>query len=627
MTSLNGAFQNINGTIGFQQELKNLTPSSFVPEQHIRGPIIEKDTEKDTEESVENGAENGAEEGMSTDPISLIKSMGGQIYRNMFEIIIGLISFILIIIYVWKKDIFWYKKIALILLPIMVTHFYLKMKYTPVPRYNYFLSVLGANKPIITGVKHQRSDGKWPFPGSAVLNHGNNNLIFIGGGINQNDSLLLYNNGKFIDIIQRTNLNSPQATYSAVSFDMDKNGFDDLIIGRDDGVYLYKNHCNLRFEKIKIMDVKDTVPVSLSISDYNKDGNPDIYVSNFMPMTKYRGSMFNDPTHMRENTLLRNESSGGNFKFVDVTAETNSGGKFNTFTSAFVDLNNDTWPDLVLANDSGEIEILENHKDNHFTTSIPFNQKGNWMGLGIGDIDNDMDQDLFLTNVGSDVPRDKLSLGDIKPGQKQAFSHVLLRNDGNFKFVDITKESGISGTGFGWGAVMADLNNDKNTDLLFAENTFLYAKDWLYPGPGHYYEGNGNKFNRKFKYKNYNFGQTPLLADLNQDNIKDVVWINMNGPSQAYINKNLEGHNFINVKLPETSEFVNAKIVLDTGKRKYYREIIQGGHGFGSDQSNIVNFGLGKLMKVKEIRIYTNNGKYYQVSNPRINSTLVMRQS
>ena len=38
-----------------------------------------------------------------------------------------------------------------------------------------------------------------------------------------------------------------------------------------------------------------------------------------------------------------------------------------------------------------------------------------------------LDQDLFLTNVGNNVTRDKISLGDIKPGQKQA--HVLLRND------------------------------------------------------------------------------------------------------------------------------------------------------------------------------------------------------
>lgn len=619
MASLDDAFKDTTGTVGFQHELHNLAPSSFVPEEET----IEGSTEEGGSE------EGGSEEGVATDPMSLVKFVGGQIYRDMFEMIIGLIALILVIIYVWNKDTVWYKKLALILLPILVTHFYLRMKHAPIPRYHYFLSVLGADKPIETGFRHQRASGTWPFPGSAVLNHGNNNLIFIGGGRNQNDSLLIYDNGKFVDIIQKTNLSSQQATYSAVSFDMDKNGFDDLIVGRDDGVYLYKNlsnNDNLKFEKIKIMDVKDKVPVALSVSDYNKDGKPDIYVSNFMPMTKYRGSMFNDPTHMRENTLLRNESSGGNFKFVDVTAETNAGGKFNTFTSVFVDLNNDTWPDLVLAHDSGEIEVLENRRGNHFTASMPFDQKGNWMGIGVGDIDNDMDQDLFLTNIGSDVPISQMSRGDIKPGQKQAFSHVLLRNDGNFKFVDVTQESGIPGSGFGWGAVMADLNNDRNTDLLFAENTALYAKDWIYPKPGYYYENEDGKFSRKFKYKNYNFGQTPLLADINKDNIKDVIWINMNSPAQAYINKNLEGNNFINVKLPETAEFANAKIVLDTGKRKYYREIIQGGHGFGSDQSNTVNFGLGKLMKVKEIRVYATNGKQYRVSNPRINSIITMKR-
>ena len=171
----------------------------------------------------------------------------------------------------------------------------------------------------------------------------------------------------------------------------------------------------------------------------------------------------------------------------------------------------------------------------------------------------------------------------------------------NFKFVDVTEKQGVSKKGFGWGAVIADINLDKNVDLIFAENIMLYPKHWVYPNPKYYYENKNGRFERKIKYKNPHFGQTPLLADINKDGIKDVIWINMNGPAKAYINKNLENNNFINVKLPETSEFANSKVVLDTGARKYYREIIQGGHGFGSDQGNTVSFGLGKLNKLKEI--------------------------
>jgi len=614
MASLNEAFRDIS--LEDKRELQSLTPEEN--QHNLKRPV-----KGGAEGQVEGSAEA---EGIQITPTTIFN----QIYKDLFEIFIGVTLSIITLIWIWNQKKIWYKKLILVLLPLFVTHFYLKIKHAPQPKLHYFLSILGGDKPMNTGFKHKRTNG-WPFSGSSVLSHGNDNLIFIGGGKGQNDSLLIYDNNRkqFLELIQKTNLSSPAATYSAVSFDMDNNGFDDLIVGREDGVYLYQNMGNiknLQFRKTKIMNMKDKVPLALSVSDYNKDGKPDIYVSNFMLMSKYRGSIFNDPSHMRSNTLLKNVSNKNDVQFMDVTAKTGTGGKFNTFTSVFVDLNNDSWPDLVLSNDSGEIEVLQNKRGNHFTSSIPFNQKGNWMGVGVGDIDNDGDQDLFLTNLGSDVKRDSLSYGDIKPDQKQAFAHVLLRNDGNFKFVDVTKEKGISGKGFGWGAVMADINLDKNTDLLFAENTQLYVNHWAYPNPGHYYENKNGTFVRKFKYQNPHFGQTPLLADINRDNIKDVIWINMNGPAKAYINKNLENNNFINVKLPETAEFVNAKVVLDTGARKYYREVIQGGHGFGSNQSNIVSFGLGKLNRVKEIRVYTTRGKQYNVQNPRINSTLIVKK-
>lgn len=630
MACLSKAFNVFPETKGYTQELKYLKPSPFYPVEDTENVIKNKTiVENRLQSKNEFKTESSAESGMFGDLTSTSKNIRNQLYRDLPEVIGAVVSFIALLLWIWNKKIPLHKKIIFLLLPILLTHFYLKIKHSPSPKHHYLLSVFQGDSPINTGFKHKRDMSVWPFPGSAVIKDGDNDMIFIGGTKGQNDSLLIYDNkqNKFIDIINYTNLSSSLATYSAVSFDMDNNGHDDLIVGREDGVYLYKNFGHTKFDKIKIMNMKDSAPLALSISDYNKDGKPDIYVSNFMPINKYRGTVFNDPTHMRKNILLKNISENSeDVKFVDVTARTNSGGKFNTFTSVFVDLDNDTWPDLVLSHDSGEIEILKNKRGSHFTSVTPFNGKGNWMGIGVGDIDNDGDQDLFLTNLGSDIPKDSLSLGDIKSGQKQAFAHVLLRNDGNFKFVDIIKEKGVSDKGFGWGAVIDDINLDKQSDLLFSENVALYTKHWVYPQPGHYYEQKDGKFVRSFKYNNSYFGKTPLLADVNRDGIKDIIWINMNGPANAYINKNLDKNNYLNVKLPETAEFANAKVVLDTGKKKYYREIIQGGHGFGSDQSNTASFGLGKLTRIKEVRVYTTRGKLYKVSNPNINGTLILKR-
>jgi hypothetical protein len=243
------------------------------------------------------------------------------------------------------------------------------------------------------------------------------------------------------------------------------------------------------------------------------------------------------------------------------------------------------------------------------------------MGIGAGDIDNDGDIDLFLTNIGTDTKKNKMSLGDIKKGQKQDFKHILLQNDGNFKFTEISKEKGINGEGFGWGALLHDWDNDSNMDLIFSENTFLYPKHYLFPNPGQLFLGGSKKLKRNFKYPNRNFGQTPLITDVNRDNKKDLIWINMSGPSLTYLNNN--NNNYIIISLPMKAEFLNCRIVVDTGKKKFYRENIQGGTGFGGDTNdNNIQVGLGSISKIKEIRVYTITDKKYIVKSPKINSVI-----
>lgn len=498
---------------------------------------------------------------------------------------------------------------------------YLKWKHAPDPKRAYFLSIMFGDAPIDTGFAHESGGGTWIFTGSAVLNIQGQQHIFIGGGHGQKDALLKYNpmSGKFEDIINQTNLSMKAATFSAVSFDVNGDGLNDLIVGRKDGVYQYvqQRDSPYTFKVQRIMSASDRVPLALSVSDYNRDGRPDIYVSHFTPMRKYRGTVFNDPKHGRKNTLLSGQKDG---KYRDVTLEARAGGKpYNTFTGAFVDLDGDQWPDLVLSHDSGEVEILAN-REGKFESKTPFKYKGNWMGLATGDYDKDGDTDLFLTNIGTDTKKDALSVGDLKPGQHQTFAHVLLRNDGKFKFVEDNAAMGIRGDGFGWGAMMADVNLDGNKELLFAENTKLFPKDYVFPKPGHYYEGG----QRKFRYNNPYFGQTPLLTDFNKDGVKDVIWVNMDGPAIAY-RANRGINNYVTVSLPETVEYANAMVTVQSGKRKFYQQVVQGGTGFGSDSSNDLQFGLGRLDRVNTVTVRTLTGKVHTVKNPKINSIVKLK--
>lgn len=569
------------------------------------------------------------------------------IVKNMSSFIVAIVLGIVIFWHLqtsmqYANSELW-KKICYSLIPLLFTYIYQWIVNAPKPKKYYFMSILTREKAKNVGFSHRVSGGKWLFTASTPIEIDGKEYLFLGGGMGQDDTLLLYDNKtkNFINVIGGTRLNDKNSsTYSAVSMDMDGDGKNDLIVGRTGKVTLYKNLGNMKFEPHVIHLPKDREPLALAISDYNKDGRPDIYISYFTPLSKYRGTVFNDPKHNRDNVLLQNIGTNKNpFKFMDVTAKTLTQGTSNTFTSAWVDLDNDTFPDLVLSNDSGDVEILKNLQGKKFESIRAYNRKGNWMGIGVGDIDNDGDQDLFLTNIGENTERNKLSLGDVKKNQKQVFHHVLLRNDGKFKFTEISKSAGIQGDGFGWGAIMEDLNNDGRMDILFAENFMLNPKNWLYPGVGHYYSGTStssastpnetsastpNKFKRIFQFQNPKFGQTPMLADINQDGIKDVIWVNMSGPSTYYLRQKPKG-NYLNVVLPETADYVNAQVVLQSGQRKFYKQVIQGGVGFGGDQSNVITFGLGDRNKIKQVRVYTLSGKTHTINNPKINTTFVLK--
>ena len=70
------------------------------------------------------------------------------------------------------------------------------------------------------------------------------------------------------------------------------------------------------------------------------------------------------------------------------------------------------------------------------------------------DFDGDEDLDLYFIQAG------KLPL---QPGQEER--NVLYRNDGGWKFVDVTRESGLGDDGYGMGGAAADIDNDGDLDL------------------------------------------------------------------------------------------------------------------------------------------------------------------
>jgi len=92
-------------------------------------------------------------------------------------------------------------------------------------------------------------------------------------------------------------------------------------------------------------------------------------------------------------------------------------------------------------------------------------------GLGLFDYDGDGDVDIYFLN-GAPLKGTKVS----KPP-----TNALYRNDGNFKFTDVTKEAGVGDTGFGLGVAAADYDNDGDLDI--------YINNY---GPNVLYRNNGD---------------------------------------------------------------------------------------------------------------------------------------
>ncbi|MAG73090.1 hypothetical protein CL620_02145 [archaeon] len=383
---------------------------------------------------------------------------------------------------------------------------------------------------------HQFTKGTFPFLGGAVIdvNNDGNFEILIGGGEGQDDVLFAYNNE--FTRLSDLGISDLSATYGIISLDVDQDSDVDLLIARHNGLFFYFNE-NGKFTKqeISLNLEANSVVFSAAPGDINGDGWVDLYVSTFVNPENFKSATYNDPEHGKENILLLNN---GDNTFTDITKTSGAAMDTNTFLSVFLDLNDDGWQDLIVSPNTDTVRIFKNNKDNTFTEQARPTGYGFWMGLGIGDIDQDGDQDFFFSNAANLAP-DFLFQGDLKDEQQFDGDWALLRNDGNFKFTNINEEQGLTDMEFAWGAMVEDFNLDGYPELVVAENYIKWFAHHARKFPGRLFVNDAGNFipvTQQAKVSNYHFGMGQLLVDLNQDGYMDFIQLNMDGPARAFVN-------------------------------------------------------------------------------------------
>ncbi len=193
------------------------------------------------------------------------------------------------------------------------------------------------------------------------------------------------------------------------------------------------------------------------------------------------------------NELWKN-LGGGKFENITNEAGVALADRINV-AAAFADIDNDGDQDLFVTSVRGGNALFENDGSGHFkniTKEAGLDLVSHSSGAVFFDYDNDGLLDLLVCNVGQ-YTSDKKGPDGEYAGLQDAFEGhlhperfeypVLYKNLGHNRFKDVTAEVGLHPAGWCGDAAVADLNSDGRPDVFFLNMM----------GSSHYYENSGGK--------------------------------------------------------------------------------------------------------------------------------------
>jgi len=373
-----------------------------------------------------------------------------------------------------------------------------------------------------------------------------------------------------------------------------------------------------------------------ALGDADRDGDLDLYLVNYVehdpdnepfclrPSTGERWYCGPSSFEPKMDIFFRNQ---GDAVFKDETLESG----FETANGKglgvlFVDLNDDHWPDVYVANDMTFNLLFVNKGDGTFEdlslmSGVAVSRDGMpeaGMGVAVGDVDGDGDADMAVANF------------DVQ-------TNTLYINQGDFFFEDTSAASGFGAASFnyvGFGLIMADFNRDGFMDFFNGTghtveispraNVHYEQPDLLLLGDG---KGNFSEPDCPLPNQRPSVSRGVAYADYDNDGDPDIG-IQRSGRPFSLLRNETQAGSWLGLRLwsdTPNSEGVGAVVTLRTSKGTQKRWVIAGS-SYQSSSDIRTLFGFDKDAEIHEVVVHWQSGKVQQIHQPPLERYLTVRE-
>jgi hypothetical protein len=448
-------------------------------------------------------------------------------------------------------------------------------------------------------------------------------------------------NGKFEDATTSSGIRGNGSYGMGISVgDFDNDGYPDIYLTNFGSNILYHNNRNGTFT-----DVTAEAGVACSgwssssaFLDFDNDGYLDLYVTRYVDYN-YQRNPFCAEKKVRTYCHPRNFAGVadklyrnlGNGRFQDVSEKSgiaNPEGKGLGVVAA--DFNSDGWTDIYVANDTTRNFLFQNRGNGTFAdvtliSGTGYNSEGEAeAGMGVDAGDYNGDGRMDIVVTNYDLE-----------------TNSLYRNDGGWLFSDERWLAGIAETDhffLGFGTGFFDFDNDGDQDLLLVnghvlDNAEVLLDDISYAQPLQLLENQRGKFAENVPFQRYaslspRVGRGSCFGDVDNDGDLDILINNSGQKPTLLLNQIGQQKSWILLKLTGTRsnrDAVGARITVVTEAGEQVAQI-RGGRSYLSASDLRVHFGLDHAKMIKNLTVRWPSGIEDAFENIQPNRVLSIRE-